>query len=81
MGLSPEQKRGAAVRFYYWPYLYSSEQHEKWPQFRESSSQTGLEKVFRFAPQASLGAFFSEGLVGSPVSKTPSGECNAITNR
>jgi hypothetical protein len=57
MGLSPEQKRGAAVRFYYWPYLYSSEQREKWPQFRESSSRTGLEKVSRFAPQASFGAF------------------------
>ena len=37
------------------------------------------EKISRFAPQASFGAFFSEGLIGSPVSKTPSGECNAIT--
>jgi hypothetical protein len=30
--------------------------------------------------QARFLAFFSEGQIGSPVSATPLGECNAITN-
>ena len=32
-------------------------------------------------PEAGLGAFFSGGQTRSPVSTTPAGECNAITNR
>jgi hypothetical protein len=38
-------------------------------------------EVSHFTPWASFVALFSEGLIGSPVSKTPSGECNAISNR
>ena len=34
-----------------------------------------------FTPHASFVALFSEGPIGSPVSKTPSGESNAIKNR
>jgi hypothetical protein len=40
-----------------------------------------LEKVPHFTQQASFVALFSEGHIGSPVSTTPPGECNAITNR
>jgi hypothetical protein len=52
---------------------------QSWPQFREACPQTGLEKVSRFTPQASFVALFSGGYIGSPVSTTQPGECNAIT--
>src|ERR1035441_5021071 len=50
----------------------------KWAQFRNYCSQTGLEKVYCSRPHAGFAAFFSGGHPRSPVSKTPSGECNAI---
>jgi hypothetical protein len=50
-------------------------------QFRNYCSQTGPEKVFHSTPQATFRALFSGGHIGSPVSTTPPGECNAITNR
>src|ERR1019366_8580040 len=53
----------------------------KWAQFRNSCSQHGPEKVSCSMLQASFAAIFSGGHPSSPVSKTPSGECNAITNR
>src|SRR5450759_1722650 len=53
----------------------------KWAQFRNSCSQPGPEKVSCSMLQASFAAIFSGGHPSSPVSKTPSGECNAITNR
>jgi len=53
----------------------------KLPQFCRFCSRTGPEKVSHFKPQASFVAPFSEGPIGSPVSKTPYGECNAITQR
>jgi hypothetical protein len=64
--------------------LQSPQDRSKWPQFRESCSYTGLEEVSRLCSQAlrqDFEAHFSEGPIGSPVSKTPAGEGNAITNR
>jgi hypothetical protein len=51
------------------------------PQFRDSRSETGLEKESRSTPKVGFAAIFSEGRTGCPVSATPIGECNAITNR
>ena len=61
--------------------LHSSENRWKSPQLRRFRRQTGREKVSRRTPQPSFRAFFSVGHMRSPVSKAPSGECNAITNR
>jgi hypothetical protein len=61
--------------------LPCSENRAKSPQFLNFCSQTGPEKVSRFTPLASFHALFSGGQTRSPVSTTPSGECNAITNR
>ena len=61
--------------------LRCPENRRKSPQFFNSYPQTGLEKVPRCTPQASFGAVFSGRHTSSPVSTTPSGECNAITNR
>jgi hypothetical protein len=61
--------------------LHSSEDRWKSPLFRNFRAQTGPEKMSRWISPASFPAFFSEGHCGSPVSSTPPGECNAITNR
>jgi hypothetical protein len=53
----------------------------KWARFRNSCPQSGPEKVSCSLLPASFAAFFSGGQTSSPVSKTPSGECDAITNR
>ena len=53
----------------------------KWAQFRYSCLKAGPEKVHCWMLQVSLAAFFSGGHWSSPVSRTPSGECNAIRNR
>jgi hypothetical protein len=53
----------------------------KWAQFRYSCLKAGPEKVHCWVLQVSLAAFFSGGRWSSPVSRTPSGECNAIRNR
>ena len=47
----------------------------------ESFAQSGPEKVSFATRRAGLGAFFSEGKHGSPVSPVTSGECVAITKR
>jgi hypothetical protein len=61
--------------------LHSSENRWKSPQFRNFGHRTGPERMSRCPPQPSLRAFFSAGQTRSPVSTTPLGECNAITNR
>jgi hypothetical protein len=50
-------------------WLQSSQNCSKWPQFRESCPQTGLEKVSHFTAQATFAALFSGGPIGSPVSR------------
>ena len=54
---------------------------EKWPYFAITAQRTGLERMAHPILQAGFVTFFSVGRFGSPVSTTPSGECNAITNR
>ena len=53
----------------------------KSPQFRNSSSETGPEKVSCRTPQRGSTAFFSVWQTRSPVSTTPSGEWKPITLR
>jgi hypothetical protein len=53
----------------------------KWPQFRVFCVQTGPEKMPSTMLQASVAGTFSRRHLSSPVSATPSGEWNAITNR
>jgi hypothetical protein len=60
---------------------YSSVNREKSPQLRRFCSQNGSERVTHFTQQASFVALFSEGHIGSPVSTTQPGECDAITKR
>jgi hypothetical protein len=43
------------------------------------ANRTGEKSTF--TPQASFAALFSEGPIGSPVSRTSLGECNTIKNR
>jgi hypothetical protein len=52
-----------------------------WRVIGEWFAQSGPEKVSFATRRAGLGAFFSEGKHGSPVSRVPSGECIAITKR
>jgi hypothetical protein len=61
--------------------LHYCKNRRKLPQFRRSCLQTAPEKVSRRSPWASFLALFSGGRTHSPVSATPSGECNAITGR
>jgi hypothetical protein len=61
--------------------LHSSENRAKSPQFRGFCFQAGPEKVSHFTREAGFVAFFSDEPIGSPISTTPSGESNAITNR
>jgi site-specific DNA recombinase len=61
--------------------LDSSQICRKWAGFRDSCSQTGLEKVSLATLQGSFRAFFSEGRTNGPVPVIPSGERSAITNR
>jgi hypothetical protein len=61
--------------------LHSSGNRSKTPQFRGSCPQTGPGGVSSCTLQARLSPFFSGRLTSSPVLTTPSGECNAITNR
>src|SRR5580698_8065911 len=61
--------------------LHSAENHLKTAQFCDSCRQTGLEKVSRSNSVGRLCGYFSGGHTGSPVSDSPLGECNAITNR
>jgi hypothetical protein len=61
--------------------LHGSKNCRKSPQFRNFRAHTGPEKMSRWNSRESILAFFSEGHCGSPVSSTPPGECNAITNR
>src|SRR4029077_19168240 len=51
----------------------------KWAQFRNSGSQTGLEKVSLSNPVGNFHSFFSEGDTRSPVPMTASGENIATT--
>jgi hypothetical protein len=62
-------------------WLHCSENCGKSPQFCKFCSQAGPEKVSRCTPSPRFRAFFSEGQTPSPVSTTPLGECNAITDR
>jgi hypothetical protein len=50
-------------------------------QFRDSSFETGPEKMSWLKLSASFAAILFGRHLGGPVSKTPSGECNAITKR
>jgi hypothetical protein len=61
--------------------LHSPENRRKSPQFRNFGPQTGPEKMSRRTPQPSFTAFFSGGHTRSPVSTSPRGEWNTITNR
>lgn len=61
--------------------LHSSENRLEMPQFRDSRLETGLEKVSREFRRRGFAAIFSGGRMCSPVSTSPLGECNAITNR
>ena len=62
-----------------WP--RSSQNRWKSAQFRNFFPQIGPEKMSDCISRASFRGFFSEGHCGSPVSSTPPGEWNAITNR
>ena len=55
--------------------------HSNYPEFRDLAHKPDWEKVSHFPPQASFAALFSEGPLGSPVSRRAIGECNAITTR
>ena len=61
--------------------LHYCKNRSKSPQSCRSCSQTALEKVSRRTPKASFLALFSGGHTHSPVSLTPSGECNAFASR
>ena len=54
---------------------------EKCPYFAIIARRTGLERMSPLVLQASFVTFFSVGRFSGPVSTTPAGECNAITNR
>jgi hypothetical protein len=61
--------------------LHFPEHRPTTPQFCDSRFGTGPEKMPADGPQPRFVAIFSGGRKGSPVSTSPFGECNAITNR
>jgi len=61
--------------------LLCQENRKKSPQFLNFCSQTGPEKVSLSTLHRAFAPFFSAGQMRSPVSATPFGECQAITNR
>jgi hypothetical protein len=61
-------------------FVQKSPENSAIPQFRNNCLRSGLKKMALLTSQPRFLAFLSEGQIRSPVSATPLGEYNAITN-